>query len=340
MDSAGVSREDRGRETFFARRLSPGLAFPCGWVVLGGVKPESKLHALLATARIANVPSVLSNLGVGVFLGWVSSGSEFGWPWLLSVAVVLFYVSGNFLNDWADCEWDRENRPERALPRGMFPRGAYLGAAFGGFVGGLALAAPYGLGAFLASVILVILICVYTAIHKKTPFSVVPMGLCRACLPVIGFLGMRDGFAPQVLYPAMGLLIYIIGLSVSARWESKGSIPVEKMLLPRGLLVVSGLVAVALPMQVNPLLGWIGLVPFGVWLGLSLTKYRSPVPAHVSALLAGIPLIDWIPLFPIALMLLGHGKIGAGDAAFLTAVFLAPLSFIFGRALQRLAPAT
>jgi hypothetical protein len=301
---------------------------------------ESKTIALLATARIANVPSVVSNLGAGVFLGWAGSGENFAWPWMLMLAAILFYVCGNFLNDWADCGWDKENRPERALPSGMFPRASYLVVALGGFGVGLGLAAMHGLGAFVVSACLVVLICVYTKIHKKTPLSVVPMGLCRACLPLLGFLGVRDRIEPQVLYPALALLLYIIALSVSARWESKGSVPAEKKLVARGLLVVSGLIAAALPIQLIPHLGWIGLVPFGVWLGLSLTKYRSPVPAHVSALLAGIPLIDWIPLLPIALMLLGHGMVGAGDAAFLTAFMLAPISFVLGRALQRLAPAT
>ncbi|MFK7850094.1 MAG: UbiA family prenyltransferase [Akkermansiaceae bacterium] len=316
------------------------LAFLGQWVVLGEVKSDSKIYALLATARIANVPSVLSNLGVGVFLGWVSSESDFAWPWLLSVAAVMFYVGGNFLNDWADCEWDRENRPERALPRGMFPKGFYLAKALGSFIGGLALTIPYGVGALGVAVVLVVLICLYTKIHKLTPFSVIPMGLCRACLPVLGFLGVRDDIAPQVLYPSAALLIYIIALSVSARWESKGDIPPEKKLLARGALIASGLVAAALPLLTNPVLGWIGLVPFAVWLWLSLTKYRSPVPAHVSALLAGIPLIDWIALLPVALMLYGHDRVMAGEPAFLMAVFLPPVSFVAGRALQRVAPAT
>jgi hypothetical protein len=304
------------------------------------VNSKSKTIALLATARIANLPSVVSNLGVGFFLGWAGSGEDFTWPWMLMLAAILFYVCGNFLNDWADCEWDGRNRPERALPRGMFPKFSYLAVALGGFAVGLVLAAEHGMGTLVVSVCLVTLICVYTKIHKRTALSVLPMGLCRACLPLLGFLGMRDRIEPQALYPALALLLYIIALSVSARWESRGSVPKEKKLVARGLLVVSGIIAAALPLQLIPQLGWVGLVPFGIWLGLSLTKYRSPVPAHVSALLAGIPLIDWIPLFPIALMLLGHGVFGAGDAAFLTAVLLAPVSFALGRALQRLAPAT
>jgi 4-hydroxybenzoate polyprenyltransferase len=110
------------------------LVFWEDWVGLVGVRSQTKIHALLATVRIANVPSVVSNLGVGILLGSIHDGSEFSWPWALMMAAVLFYVSGNFFNDWMDRDWDREKRPERALPRGMFSPKAYLMTAITGIV--------------------------------------------------------------------------------------------------------------------------------------------------------------------------------------------------------------
>lgn len=256
------------------------------------------------------------------------------------LAGVLFYISGNFLNDWQDRYWDKEKRPERALPRGVFPAWLYLVLGVGGFVAGTVLAAFYGAGVLWVAVILMVLIVMYTLIHKKTPFSVVPMGLCRACLPLMGYLSMREQLTLLAFYPALALLVYIIALSLSARWESLDTIPREKIRLSRGLLVFSGIIAAALPMMMNLMLGWIGWIPFGIWLGLSLTKFRSPVSAHVSALLAGIPWVDWIVLMPILLTLLGHQKIALSDQTFWIALLLAPLSFVFGRLLQRVAPAT
>jgi heme O synthase-like polyprenyltransferase len=304
------------------------------------VRPESKIHALLATARIANVPSVLSNLGVGVFLGGAASGGSFEWPWLLMLSGVLLYIAGNFLNDWADRDWDKTRRPERALPQGMFPSWVYLVLALGGLIGGSLIAGLYGSGVLWVSLILVGMIVLYTVVHKKTPLSVVPMGLCRACLPLMGYLAMRGQLSVLALYPALALFVYIVALSLSARWESMGNIPLEKIRFARGLLVVAGLIAAALPMYMNPMLGWIGLIPFGIWLVLSLTKFRSPVSAHVSALLAGIPWVDWIPLLPMSLTLLGHEKIGTSDLSFWIVILLAPVSFVLGRLLQRVASAT
>ena len=304
------------------------------------MRPGTKIHALLSTARIANVPSVVSNLGVGVLLGSTAAGSSFSWPWLLSVAVVLFYVSGNFLNDWADREWDKDKRPERALPQGMFSANAYLATAVGGAGIGLALAAFSGLGALLVAAVLVFFIWLYTKVHKTAAWSVIPMGLCRACLPVLGYVAMGRGISATVLFPAAALLLYIIGLSLSARWEARGDLPVEQKWQARGLLVGAGLLAAILPLLIDPLFGWIGLLPFGIWLALCVTKFQSPVPTHVSALLAGIPLVDWIVLLPMALSWLNLKRVESVDVMFITAIILPPLAFVSGRLLQRLAPAT
>ncbi len=222
----------------------------------------------------------------------------------------------------------------------MFSARQYFVLAGFGFAGGGVIAGIYGMAVFWVAVLLVVLIILYTVIHKKTPFSVVPMGMCRACLPMMGYLAMMDQISLLIWYPALALLVYIIALSLSARWESLGNIPREKIRFSRGLLVFSGLIAMSLPMQVNWMLGWIGCIPFGIWLFKSLTKYRSPVPAHVSALLAGIPWLDWIALLPILLTLLGHQKITTSDPNFWIALLLAPLGFVLGRWLQRVAPAT
>ncbi|MDE0836016.1 MAG: UbiA family prenyltransferase [Akkermansiaceae bacterium] len=304
------------------------------------MKPGTKIHALLSTARIANVPSVVSNLGVGVLLGGTAAGSSFSWPWLLSVAAVLFYVSGNFLNDWADREWDKDKRPERALPQGMFSANTYLAAAVGGAGIGLALAAFSGLGALLVAAVLVFFIWLYTKVHKTAAWSVIPMGLCRACLPVLGYVAMGRGISATVLFPAAALLLYIIGLSLSARWEARGDLPVEQKWQARGLLVGAGLLAAILPLLIDPLFGWIGLLPFGIWLALCVTKFQSPVSTHVSALLAGIPLVDWIVLLAMALSWLNLKRVESDDVMFITAIILPPLAFVSGRLLQRLAPAT
>lgn len=301
---------------------------------------EGKLYALMATARIANVPSVVSNLGVGVLLGSLGTGEDFSWPWGLMIAALLFYISGNFLNDWADREWDVQHRPERALPRGLFGSQFYLGFACAGIAVGMIIAALHGWRAGVVSAVLVGFIWLYTKVHKQATWAVIPMGLCRACLPVLGYVGVRGGISGSMLFPAAALLLYIIALSLSARWESKAEVPEEKKFLSRMLLLAAGLVAALLPMMAMPLVGWIGMVAFCMWMVLCFSKYQSPVPAHVSALLAGIPLVDWVTLLPMALIWMHLDRVEAFDPMFCVAVFLPPVAFVLGRVLQRVAPAT
>ncbi len=320
--------------------MREGLRFVAGGLEVGGVNKEGKLYALLATARIANVPSVVSNLGVGVLLGSLATGEDFSWPWLLTLAAVLFYVGGNFLNDWADREWDMVNRPERALPRGLFSAKTYRLVFIACFGIGLLICSFSGWIALMIAFALVWLIVWYTEIHKRTSIAVIPMGLCRACLPVLGYVGVRGGIGGAALFPAAALLLYIIALSLSARWESKEEVPEGKKMQSRILLLAAGLVAALIPMMVMPLVGWIGMIAFFLWIGLCITKYRSPVPAHVSALLAGIPLVDWVTLFPMALIWMRLERVEAFDPMFCIAVFLPPVAFLTGRLLQRLAPAT
>ena len=89
-----------------------------------------------------------------------------------------------------------------------------------------------------------------------------------------------------------------------------------------------------------PIPSIIGLIPFAIWLALCLTKFRKPVPRFVSALLAGIPLIDFIAAAPIAASL-GAPDLGIGKQPLLLATLIVPLAaFVLSRLLQRIAPAT
>jgi uncharacterized membrane protein len=57
-------------------------------------------------------------------------------------------------------------------------------------------------------------------------------------------------------------------------------------------------------------------------------------------LLAGIPLVDWVTLLPMALIWMQLERVEAFDLMFSIAVFLPPVAFVVGRVLQRVAPAT
>jgi heme O synthase-like polyprenyltransferase len=335
---------------------------------------SGKIHALLSTARVANIPSVVSNVWLGVavasYLGGWCSFSE---PWAaaarLALAGVLLYISGNFLNDWADRAWDLKNRPERALPRGLFPPGLYLGVAAVCAAGGIFLSAVTSLASAAVAVGILGMVAIYTYWHKRSPWAVVAMGLCRALLPVMGAVGFSAVFLGQGDWPglqlttgqlfeiragcpfippysgmvgacALGLFCHIAGLSLSARYEAMPHTPTHISSLARILFITAvGVISYA-TYQWHVDSVWFvvaGLLPYGLWTFLSLSLWRKPVSRHVSRLLAGIPLIDWMALLPLSLPSLAVAGMPPFTAACL---LIPPLAFVSALVLQRLAPAT
>jgi len=317
-----------------------------------------KIHALLSTARVANIPSVVSNVWLGVAMALVLLRCDTDWrivggvsflkPCLLILAGICMYVSGNFLNDWKDRGWDEKHRPERALPSGLFKPGAYLAAACWLAVTGMGLAMAASMASGMVAMAIIACVVIYTVWHKEKAWSVVFMGLCRGLLPLLGALGMmRPGSLVSAIQLAgcggLALCGYIAGLSLSARSESLGDSARETKWLSRILLILAG-VLMLLPYSFSARYSWFMLIAplvyFG-WMALCMTRFRVPVPGHVSALLAGIPLLDWIFLLPVLVAPLDWQTPAFQlDALSVASAVIPPLAFVSALLLQRLAPAT
>ena len=308
---------------------------------------SGKLHALLSTARVANVPSVVSNVWLGVMVGMLRSDAGLAdrvegvaAVLVLPLAGVMLYLSGNFFNDWMDQKWDMSHRPERALPRGLFRPALYAGLALLLGMLGVGMAAWTSLMSGMVAAAIGFWIVVYTLLHKRTAWAVIPMGLCRALLPVMGCVAIFPYV--DAIWPAgCALLCYIMGLSLSARYESMAEPPRRVAVMARGLLLGAAVLVAwgNRGLLVDQVASVIGALPYLVWTSLCLRIWRKPVPLLVSRLLAGIPWVDWMTLLPVALMLTFHG----GDEAipYMIACFVVPpVAFISALLLQRLAPAT
>lgn len=312
----------------------------------GLMNRSGKIHALLATARVANLPSVVSNVWLGWMVGLLSAGSGSS-PrglvpgfYLLPLAGILLYLSGNFLNDWMDRKWDALHRPERALPRRLFRPGLFAAIAAGLAMLGLAAAFTTSPSSGWVAAGIVISILIYTFLHKRTAWAVIPMGLCRALLPVMGSIAAFPYI--DAIWPAScALLCYIMGLSLSARYESLAAPPIRVAILSRALLLGTA-VLVAWGNRHLLVTRWpnlAGVLPYLLWTSLCLRIWRRPVPVLVSRLLAGIPLVDWMTLLPLFLMLVISGGYDPGSWQ-ITFFLVPPAAFLLGLLLQRLAPAT
>lgn len=307
---------------------------------------NGKLHALLSTARVANVPSVASNVWVGIVLGLLRYQSDHFTPipasgfFLLPLAGILLYLSGNFLNDWMDRKWDETHRPERALPRRLFSPALYLATATTLALLGLGMAFSISLFSGWVAVGIASSVVIYTLIHKRTTWGVIPMGLCRALLPVMGCVAMFP-YLDDVWPASCALFFYIMGLSLSARYESMAEPPQWIGVMSRGLLLGAAVLVAwgnkHLLVTFYPNI--IGVLPYLLWTSLCLRIWRKPIPVLVSRLLAGIPLVDWMTLLSISLTLFQRSDHSLFPGAY-ACLLVPPFAFIAALLLQRLAPAT
>lgn len=328
---------------------------------------KQRIIDLLAMGRVANVPTVLCNTFTGCLLGawfWGLLHADLHPDLELSLLFPLLsgaclYLGGCFLNDWHDSNWDRENRPERAIPSGRYQSRTVLTLATALLATGLILAGLTRVWALLPAAGIVASILVYTRIHKRTPLGIIPMGLCRGLLYALGFVAQTvppsnapPWFTAQqvrhyllldslwatalVASLAFGLLAYIAGLSLAARFESKGKLIGNTKLLALLLLSTPLLAHTWMWIENHPVPTlWAAALFALVLLPIITIVRKKGLGLFVSALLAIIPLVDFLVLAPISDTM--RSSPAFHPAIVLAAPFAAILSAL---ALQRLAPAT
>lgn len=225
-------------------------------------------------ARAGNFPSVASNVLAALVLATgapaaVGYGFPPVGPLLLTIlAACLVYAGGATFNDVFDAGFDARHRPERAIPRGAVTR---AGAAW---VAGLQMAAGLAglvaLGAGVAWTLgLAATILAYDWVHKRWVGSVVLMAGCRVLLACAVASYPAAAFTGPFLGWVAILFVYIVALSLIARWEYKPGAPAARIGRSVGRLLAF-----------IPLIDAVALLLVGAWL-----------PAMACA--AAVPLGRW-----------------------------------------------
>lgn len=178
-------------------------------------------------ARAGNFPSVASNVLAALVLSSVAADGPMRWPppGVLALAIVagcLMYAGGATFNDVADAEFDRRHRRERAIPRGLVDRSTAA------WVAGLEMAAGIGLLVTLGAAIgwalaLAVTILLYDWIHKRWIGSVALMAGCRVLLAITVASLPGHGASPAFGGWVTALFVYIVTLSLIARWEYRAA---------------------------------------------------------------------------------------------------------------------
>lgn len=185
------------------------------------------MRAYLQLLRAPNVFTAAADILLGFFFTHDSLGA---WPQLalLVAASCSLYLAGMVLNDVFDLAQDAAERPFRPIPSGRVSKavatrlGAGLlvaGVGFGWLTTWLAGDLRPGLVASgLAGAVLA-----YDGLLKKTPVGPLVMGLCRTLNVMLGMSASQDEWSVVHLAVALGIGIYITGVTVFARSEARES---------------------------------------------------------------------------------------------------------------------
>lgn len=251
---------------------------------------RSYLRTLLVLGRASNLPTVWSNCLAGWYLGGGGSFSSFV---LLCIGATCLYTGGMFLNDAFDVEFDRQHRPERPIPSGAISLGEVWGFGTGWLVLGSVLLAFFGWETGFLTLLLLISILLYDAVHKAIAFSPFLMALCRFFLFLVAASASDLGVTGLAVWSSFALALYIVGLSYVAKSESTWG-PLKYW--PCLLLLAPVFLAYLVNQGPYKFIGMLFSGAFLIWVlrNLSFTFWSGEknIPRTVSGLLAGIVLVD------------------------------------------------
>ncbi|MGP3968919.1 SCO3242 family prenyltransferase, partial [Streptomyces sp. 6N223] len=140
--------------------------------------------------------------------------------WLTPLASACLYWGGMALNDYADRDLDRDERPERPIPSGRIRPGQALALAAGLTGAGLTLAAAAGgRSALRVAVPLAATVWTYDLAAKNTPAGPAVMATARG-LDVL--LGAGPRWRDAAL-PALSVAVHTTGVTLLSRGEVHGT---------------------------------------------------------------------------------------------------------------------
>lgn len=271
-----------------------------------------------------------------LFLSEVFDSAAIDWAFVAIAAIggVLLCVAGNLLNDWHDFAWDREFRSERALPSGDFRPATFLALGSTALLLGVVVMFFLDVRAGFVAMAIAAFVVIYTRCHKRTVWAVVPLALCRGLLPVMGAFAVAGSafangyFIVVIVGHGLGLFLWVCGLSLDARGESNNDHGLPSAAWP---VILAGPLVVFLVHAAHGRSEWFAVMPVCVWLILVRGPFRHSAKHRVSALLAGMPLIDFLAVSTVW---------AATPGAPHKILWVPILAFAIGRYSQRHAAAT
>jgi hypothetical protein len=172
-----------------------------------------------AIVELVRAPAALSVPGDSL-----AGAAAAGWPFgrrsiALSASAVCLYWAGMALNDYADRDLDRLERPERPIPSGRISPRFALGLAAGLTAAGVGIAGVAGgREALGVAVPLAATVWAYDLVLKSTPAGPVAMAAARTLDVLLGAGGARAAVPAALTVGA-----HTLGITVLSRGEVHGT---------------------------------------------------------------------------------------------------------------------
>jgi len=190
---------------------------------------------LMSWVQLVRLPTVFTAIA-DIFLGYLLTrpDAELQMEWMffaLLAASVCHYWTGMIMNDVFDRDIDLQERPSRPVPSGRISASRAMRVAVTLNVAGLGLAGIVGEKALLTALCLTAAIWLYDGVLKATAFAPLAMGGCRFFNILLGAsaVPLQQFWCPQVEV-ALGLGVYVCGLTIYARQEARESVRPQLML--------------------------------------------------------------------------------------------------------------
>lgn len=202
------------------------------------MKLSNRIRAWLELLRAPNLLTVPGDPLAGFLLS--GGAGEHGITHAIPVALssMCFYCFGLIMNDVADAEVDRAERPSRPIPSGRISLVAAKLASVFFLVWGLAMAWLTSQEAGVVASALAGAVVAYNVLLKNRPLSgPVSMGACRGLSLMLG-AAAGGGVNHQVAIAIIGVTLYVAAFSVIARQETRKTVFGVQRWLPAAVLII------------------------------------------------------------------------------------------------------
>ncbi len=247
---------------------------------------SQKAQAWLQLVRLPNLVTVPGDSLSGMMLAFsVGVRGNIVAALFIPVVSLLLYMAGLIMNDYADIEEDRRERPTRPLPAGLISLNEALAVAVGMIFSGCAIAFLINTITGITAILLTVTILLYDFILKKDAFiGSLIMGLCRALSFLLGAfaVGFKIGIHSFIIIQAaLMFLFYIAAVTNIAANETDGIYIGNKRWVPVGVVIMLLVVLRPFSDGVHWILLAPGLVAVGMAFNLACQLADMPEPETV-----------------------------------------------------------